>query len=143
MTAVCSELKQLCSLREAVSEPQGSTNTGVVLFEREMQSFLEELDCPHTSLRELDILTSFRKKLVLFDFLLSELLAARLTMAKTSTCRSTRKFNDVAGNLERILKTYNIGNPPPGITPRQVFNRIIGKVYVELMHVVCTFLCVR
>ena len=103
-----------------------------------MRSFLKELDCPHTSLGELDLLASYRKKLVLVDFILSELMAARLATVRRKDRGGVESMevdgdrgaiHSVPANLGAILRAYDIKTPPPHITDRQVFDRIIGKVY--------------
>ena len=135
VTATCSELKELCSLQEAVSIPQGPSDQDA--FQLEMRSFLQELHCPHESLRELDVLASYKKKLLLVDFLLSELLAARLIAMRSKVKGdvdemevdgATGAVHSVPANLEAILRAYDIPPPPPHITVKQLFDRIITKV---------------
>ena len=133
---ICSELKQLYSLQEAVSKPQGPSDAES--FQLEMRSFLQELQCPHDSLRELDLLSSFKKKLLLVDFIVSELLTARLLKAKKKDLSSAEAMevdgatgamiHSVPANLEAILRAYGIKKPPPNITVKQLFDRIIEKV---------------
>lgn len=137
VSAICSDLKQLCSLQEAVSKPQGPTDAEA--FELEMRSFLKELHCPHESLlREPNMLGSYKNKLLLVDFLLSELLPARLIALKKrvkgedeemEVDGAKRAVHSVPANMEAILRAYGIKNPPPHITVKQLFDRIISKVY--------------
>ena len=72
------DLKQHCSLESTVSRPQGPED--IESFQLEMKSLLQETHCPHASISKegLDILSSYHKRLVLMDYLLSEVLAARL-----------------------------------------------------------------
>lgn len=134
MTTICSELKQLYSLQEAVSKPQGPADTDA--FQLEMRSFLQELQCPHDSLKELDLLSSFKKKLLLVDFLVSELLTARLLKVKKKDVDGIEAMevdgatgvHSVSANLKAILRAYGIKEPPPNINVKQVYDRIIGKV---------------
>ena len=131
---ICSELKQLYSLQEAVSKPQGPADTDA--FQLEMRSFLQELHCPHESLKELDLLSSFKKKLLLVDFLVSELLTARLLNVKKKDVDGVEAMevdgatgvHSVSANLKAILRAYGIKEPPPNINVKQVYDRIIGKV---------------
>ena len=130
-TLLCNELKQLLNLQEAVSRPQGQDDCDS--FELEIRSFLKELHCPHTSLiNERDILISYKKKLLMMDFLLSEVLTARmLSLRKKDEERmevNGEHSLSVQGNLEAILKVYGIPDPPSHVTVKQVFDRIIGKV---------------
>ena len=136
--ALSSELKQLCSLQETVSRPQGPSDAES--FQLEMRSFLQEMSCPHESLlKELDLLSTLRKKLLLVDFLLSELLAARMIAVKKKKKERVDVedmevdgagggVHSVQANLEAILRAYGINTPPPHVTPKQIFDRIIGKV---------------
>ena len=134
--AICSELKQLLSLQEAVSKPQGPADTDA--FQLEMRSFLQELHCPHESLGELDLLSSFKKKLLLVDFLVSELLTARILKVKkrkgvddgveVMEVDGATGVHSVPANLKAILRAYGINEPPPNITVKQVYDKIIGKV---------------
>ena len=131
--AICSELKQLLSLQEAVSKPQGPADTDA--FQLEMRSFLQELHCPHESLGELDLLSSFKKKLLLIDFLVSELLTARILKVKNvdggveaMEVDGATGVHSVPANLKAILRAYGINEPPPSITVKQVYDKIIGKV---------------
>lgn len=137
VTAISLELKRLCALQETVSRPQGPGDNEA--FQLEMRSFLKELHCPHELLlKDLDLLNTFKQRLLLVDFLLSELMAARLvTMKKKSRGDSEPMEVDgvaeggvhsVSANLEAILRAYGINNPPPHITTYQVFDRIIAKV---------------
>ena len=135
VASICHELKQLYSLQEAVSRPQGPDDAEA--FQLEMRSFLQELHCPHESLKELNVLGSYRKKLILVDFLVSELLTARLLTVRKRDKRDVEDMevdgakgmvHSVPANLEAILRVYEINKPPPHITVTQVFDRIIGKV---------------
>ena len=137
MSTVCSELKQLCELKETISKPQGANDAEA--FQLEMRSFLQELHCPHKCLRELDLLESYTKKLLLVDFLLSELLAARLLVMKkkvrgniedTTVDGPKGAMYSIPKNLEAILRAYGIRNPPPHITVKQLFDRIVSKVAI-------------
>lgn len=140
--AICLELKQLYSLQEAVSKPQGPADTDA--FQLEMRSFLQELHCPHESLKELDLLSSFKKKLLLVDFLVSELLTARILKMKKKDLDGVEAMevddatgvHSVSANLKAILRAYRINEPPPNITVKQVYDKIIGKVKLILICIV-------
>ena len=136
VSSLSSELKQLCSLQETVTRPQGPSDAES--FQLEMKSFLQELYCPHESLlKELDLLSTYRKKLLLVDFLLSEVLAARMIAVKEKEKGDVEEMevdgasgavHSIPANLEAILKAYGIAKPPPNVTVKQIFDRIIGKV---------------
>ena len=140
VAAICSELKQLYSLQEAVSKPQGPADTDS--FQLEMRSFLQELNCPHESLKELDLLSSFKKKLLLVDFLVSELLTARILKVKKRDTDGVEAMevdgatgvHSVSANLKAILRAYGIKEPPPNITVKQVYDKIIGKVIIYIIN---------
>ena len=137
VTAISSELKRLCALQETVSRPQGPGDNEA--FQLEMRSFLKELHCPHELLlKDLDLLSTFKQRLLLVDFLLSELLAARLVAVKKKSRGDSEPMevdgvteggvHSVSANLEAILRAYSMNKPPAHITAHQVFDRIITKV---------------
>ena len=80
---VCAELQSSLSLHEAVSLPQGSEDREA--FHLELRSFLAELRCPHVALtKDVHFLSSYQKRLLVVDYLVSELLACRLTLLRQS-----------------------------------------------------------
>lgn len=87
---LCSSLQQLCSLQSCVSRPRGSDD--VEAFQLEMRSLLRELGCPHQCLMDgVDVMGDYHKRLLLVDFLLSELMAARLVEINTEEKMDTGK----------------------------------------------------
>lgn len=96
LTSLCSELKSSAELQEAVTRPQGLEDAES--FQLELRSFLRELHCPHFSLTmDTSVLSSYEKRLLLLDYLVSEVLASRLM-----TLRQRRKQDVMEVNGEEV-----------------------------------------
>ena len=75
--SLCLELKKSLGLGESVTLPQGKEDAES--FQLELRAFLGEMKCPHSSLTSsMEVLESYHKKLLLCDYLLSEVMASRL-----------------------------------------------------------------
>ena len=82
--SLCGELKTSLSLQETVSLPQGSTEDHEA-FQLELRGFLAELKCPHADLTtDVCLLSSYKKRLLVLEYLESELIACRLTLLRQS-----------------------------------------------------------
>ncbi len=82
VTALCTSLQHLCSVECTVSSP-GTSLEDIEAFQLELRSFLREICCPHSVLLQgVDVLATYRNRLLLLDYLLSELMAARLNGGK-------------------------------------------------------------
>ena len=82
---VCGELKLSLVLQEAVTPPQGVDDHEA--FQLELRGFLCELKFPQLDVIEglgLTFLSSFRNRLLVLDFLVSELMATRLLLLRQS-----------------------------------------------------------
>ncbi len=131
-----------------MSIPQSSSED-IEAFQLELRSFLRELCCPHSVLLQgVDVLATYHCRLLLLDYLLSELMAARLTSGKREEEMDTGQEvscplplsltvglmcvcvqgGGVEGSLSAILRAYDIKQPPPDITVKQIFDKIIGTV---------------
>jgi len=77
LTSLCSELKSAHSLQEEVTHPQGRGDAESLQLE--LRSFLLELKCPHLELTmDMMVLFSYEKRLLMMDYLVSEVMASRL-----------------------------------------------------------------
>ena len=75
--SLCSELKSSLSLQEVVTHPQGKEDAESL--QMELRAFLVELHCPHINLTmDMNVLSSYQKRLLVLDYLVSELVASRL-----------------------------------------------------------------
>lgn len=127
ITQLCDELKSLNKMEEGVSPPQGITDQDT--FNLEMKGFLQELQCPYSALIEsIDSLSNQDNRLLLLNYLLSELLTSRLLVEQEKQDVAMPKGSVVADHLQAILHCYGITTPPPSNTPpRKVLEKIIGK----------------
>ena len=76
-----SEIGTLLELEERVNPPDNADDAGLLSWKMEVSSFLKELQCPLTFLYEGSLETRLNTsghRLALVDFLLSELLSARM-----------------------------------------------------------------
>ena len=81
VTNMASEIGALLETEERLNPPETSESANLSSWKMEVSSFLKELRCPLTSLYEGDLqnrLNSSCHRLLLLDFLLSELLSARI-----------------------------------------------------------------
>ena len=77
VVALCAELKSTLDLQESVTLPQGSEDAES--FQMELRGLLMEMKCPHPSLTsELNLLSSCLQRLLVLDYLVSEVMAGRL-----------------------------------------------------------------
>ncbi|CAK1549197.1 unnamed protein product [Leptosia nina] len=129
------EIKKLCNLEETVNvmnDPDESSS-----FLLELSSFLKELGCPykklvtgHMSAR----LQSKEDKILLLDYLVSELMAARMVSVDCPKEKQGSGMNIVmqesptAKDLKDILITLKFNKPPPNITPEILFTKLKAKL---------------
>ena len=113
--SLCSELKTLNSMQETVTRPQDCPGPeDEESFHLEMRSFLLELACPHSSLTKgLQTTSTPSNRILLLDFLLSELLAARLLSLRTEESptepgKPVKQPYSIPDNLAAILKVYGL-----------------------------------
>lgn len=97
-------------------------------------------------LEGVDVLVNYHSRLLLLDYLLSELMAARLTGGKQEEEMVTgqevshpdhpvwcvycacMQGGSIENSLSAILRVYDIKQPPTDVTVKQVFDKIIGTV---------------
>ncbi|XP_019855044.1 PREDICTED: protein FAM98A-like [Amphimedon queenslandica] len=127
-----SELKELLKLNETVTEPSGPDDSES--FHLELRSFLNELKCYHETLvTDLAAFNEPRNRLILIDYLLSELMTARLLKVKIEESTEYKRNNfesnpyDVQSNLSAILNVFGVDTPPPHVTPTMILDKIIKK----------------
>ena len=99
-----------------------------------------ELQCPHTNLlSDLNALGTDSNRVLMLDFLVSELLAARLSSVnkagETVVAAAHTNPYSVEHNLSAILGVYGVTKPPPHITVKMVFDKVIGTTTKTLESV--------
>ena len=81
LITLCLELKDSLGLEEGVTPPQGSEDS--TAFQMELRGVLAELNCPHISLTtDMSLLSSPSNRLLVLEYLVSEVLAARLSAVR-------------------------------------------------------------
>ncbi|XP_044269345.1 protein FAM98A isoform X1 [Tribolium madens] len=132
------ELRTLLNIDEEVnpiSSPEDS-----VSFVMEVSSFLKELNCPYTALTQghiSDRLESQQDKLLLLDYLSTELMAARILQEKKPDKKFELKLQETeeAANMRKILMTLRFHKPPPNITIPQLFQKVCPTVQTTVQKV--------
>ncbi|KAF4523448.1 hypothetical protein B566_EDAN010381 [Ephemera danica] len=130
---ISQELKSFCKLDEhvsATSSPEDSSH-----FLMELGSFLKELNCPYEELvvgHVSDRLQSYKSRVTLLLFLLSELQAGRMVYAaKPDPSQAlTVKLHEssTASDLKTLLMALRFPKPPDNITPAMLFGKVDTKV---------------
>ncbi|XP_044747482.1 protein FAM98A isoform X2 [Coccinella septempunctata] len=124
------ELRTLENLDEqvnAISSPEDS-----VSFTMEIGSFLKELNCPYQSLTQghvSDRLQNVEDRELLLDYLITELMIARMNQEKMPKAKIELKLQETqeASYLKEIL--MSLGFPKPSeVTIQIVFRNLISKI---------------
>ncbi|XP_063608002.1 protein FAM98A-like isoform X3 [Penaeus indicus] len=128
---ITSELRVLAKLEEMVNATSSPDEHSSFLME--LSAFLKELGCPHTQLTEGPVsqrLTSSETRLLLLDFLLAELMAARMLSSATPEQGMTVEMRESehARDLKALLIALGFPKPPANITPQQLFMKVEQKV---------------
>ncbi|KAG7167490.1 FAM98A-like [Homarus americanus] len=128
---VTGELRVLANLEEMVNATTSSDDHSAFLME--VSSFLKELSCPHSQLTEGALsqrLSSAESRLLLLDFLLAELMAARMiTSVKPDQGMTVEmRESEYARDLKALLIALGFPKPPANITPQQLFVKVEQKV---------------
>ncbi|KAM3968685.1 protein FAM98A [Aphomia sociella] len=129
------ELKKLCHLEETINminDPDDS-----VTFLLELSSFLKELGCPYKALvigHMSSRLQSKEDRLLLLDYMISELMSARMVATdspnekKSSAMEIVMQESPTAKDLKEILISLKFNKPPPNITAETLFSKLEAKL---------------
>lgn len=129
------ELKKLCNLEETVNMMNDPDESSAFLLE--LSSFLKELGCPYKKLvtgHMSSRLQSREDRLLLLDYLLSELMAARMVNVdcpkdkQASGMEIIVQESPTAKDLKEILISLKFNKPPPNITPEMLFSKLEAKL---------------
>ncbi|GLG94523.1 Uncharacterized protein GBIM_01726 [Gryllus bimaculatus] len=130
---ISKELKTLCSLEEHVNAITSADDSSSFLLE--LSSFLKELGCAYTSLTSghmSDRLNSRKKRLLLLDYLLSELEAARMISINKPDLSKAMQVHlsesSTASDLKNMLIALKFPKPPTNITPGLLFGKVEQKM---------------
>ncbi|GLV45566.1 uncharacterized protein CBL_02586 [Carabus blaptoides fortunei] len=124
-------LRQLCNIDEHVNEIKGPEDS--ISFLLELSSFLKELGCPYTSLTQghmSDRLSTDHDKLLLLEYLLSELMAAQMLKTNNPEKNIELKLQEspTAADLKLLLLALKFNKPPPNISPAMLFQKVQPKL---------------
>ncbi|XP_030761221.1 protein FAM98A [Sitophilus oryzae] len=122
-----SEIRTLESVDEEVnpiSSPEDS-----VAFVMEITSFLKELNCPYQILTHglvSERLQNIADRLLLLDYLITELMSARILQDKKPEKKIELKLQETpeAADMRLILQTLRFPKPPANITITQLFDKL-------------------
>ncbi|XP_050680084.1 protein FAM98A isoform X2 [Leptidea sinapis] len=127
------EIKQLCNVEETVNMINDPDESSTFLLE--LSSFLKELGCPYRKLVTGHLssrLQSREDKLLLLDYLISELMAAKIVNVDAPKVKTGMDIvvieTPTARDLKEILITLKFNKPPPNITPEILFSKVEAKV---------------
>ncbi|XP_067011250.1 protein FAM98B [Anabrus simplex] len=130
---ISKELKSLCQLEEHVNAISTAEDSSAFLLE--LSSFLKELGCVYSCLTTghmSERLDSRKKRLLLLDFLLTELEAARMvSINKPDTSKSMQVHlseSSTANDLKTMLIALKFPKPPANITPALLFGKVEQKM---------------
>merc|ERR1712110_995816 len=74
-------------------------------------------------------LNSSAHRLLLLDFLLSELMSARIDKLKSQPSQELESVeSSTTAQLTESLKTLNLSNPPAGVSPAQFFKQLLSVI---------------
>ncbi|CAF4944553.1 unnamed protein product [Pieris macdunnoughi] len=129
------EIKKLCNLEETVNVMNDPDESSTFLLE--LSSFLKELGCPYKKLvtgHMSSRLESREDKILLLDYLVSELMSARMVSVDCPKEKQGTGMNIVvqesptAKDLKDILISLKFNKPPPNITPEVLFLKLEAKL---------------
>ncbi|CAH0718520.1 unnamed protein product, partial [Brenthis ino] len=128
------ELKQLCKVEETVNMMNDPDESSAFLLE--LSSFLKELGCPYKKLitgHMSSRLQSKEDRLLLLDYLISELMAARMVSVdspneKKAGMEIVMQESPTAKDLKDILIQLKFNKPPPNITAEMLFSKLEAKL---------------
>lgn len=121
------EIRTLLNIDEevnAISSPEDS-----VAFVMEITSFLKELNCPYKTLTTglvSERLQNHSDRLLLIDYLLTELMGARILQEKKPEKKIELKLQETpeGADMRQILQTLRFPKPPANITIKQLFDKL-------------------
>ena len=127
---LCKEVASLSDLEDSVND---DSEVGGEAWMMELSSLLRELGCPHRILTEgpvMQRLDSKKSKLILLDFLLSELMAARMIAVNKPKQNLDIHMTEspTAAALKKMLLALGFPKPPDNITPLQLWEKVAAKV---------------
>ncbi|CAG9824462.1 unnamed protein product [Phaedon cochleariae] len=129
------EIRTLLGIDEevnAITTPEDS-----VAFIMEITSFLKELNCPYQSLTHGHVserLQHVSDRLLLLDYLLTELMSARILQEKKPDKKIELKLQETSEgkDMRLILQTLRFPKPPANISIPTLFQKLIPTIPIVL-----------
>lgn len=132
VSKIASEIGSLLETEERLNAPENAEISSLSSWKMEVSSFLKELHCPIKALYEGDLqnrLNSSAHRLLLLDFLISELMSARIDKLKSQPSQELESVeSSTTAQLTESLKTLNLSNPPAGVSPAQFFKQLLSVI---------------
>uniref|UniRef100_A0A6P7FR81 Protein FAM98B isoform X1 n=1 Tax=Diabrotica virgifera virgifera TaxID=50390 RepID=A0A6P7FR81_DIAVI len=112
----------------AITSPEDA-----VAFIMEVTSFLKELNCPYKSLLEGHVserLQNVSDRLLLLDYLMTELMGARILQEKRPSKKIELKLHETTEgkDMRLILQTLRFPKPPANISIRTLFQKLVPTI---------------
>ncbi|OWA51546.1 Protein FAM98A [Hypsibius exemplaris] len=127
---LCQQLRLFADLQQDVMEMRSPADASAFIMD--VSSFLEELECPYRQLMAVPLperLASTANRLLLLDFLIGELQAARLNYFNNGPeSKKGQALSPSTENLKKIVIALNLSAPPPDIDAARLFARLEGKL---------------
>ncbi|XP_057657956.1 protein FAM98B isoform X1 [Diorhabda carinulata] len=129
------EIRTLQGIDEEVNPI--SAPEDAVAFIMEVTSFLKELGCPYKVLIEghvSDRLQNFSDRLLLLDYLLTELMGARILQEKKPGKKIELKLQETpaAKDMRLILQTLRFPKPPANISIQTLFQKLVPTIPIVI-----------
>eukprot|EP00794_Sanderia_malayensis_P020536 gene20536-22555_t len=124
-TWLTSEIKDYCNFNENVT-PKEDT------FLLEMSGFLREMECPYSNLIGLDGLKEEGNKLLLLDYLTSELMACRMAGGFVNEEDNKKSGHPILQPINEIMKALRLPPPSKDESIFKVFTSIENKITTNL-----------
>eukprot|EP00112_Aurelia_sp_Birch-Aquarium-sp1_P010161 Seg2184.1 transcript_id=Seg2184.1/GoldUCD/mRNA.D3Y31 product="Protein FAM98A" protein_id=Seg2184.1/GoldUCD/D3Y31 len=118
---LCSEIKDYCDFKETVA---GDNDT----FKLDMSGFLREMECPYSQLIGIDRLDSEKNRLLVLDYLVSELMACRMTGGFQDEKTQQHSEHPILQPIHSIMKALELPPPAKDENVFKVFTNIEDKV---------------
>ncbi|XP_055343359.1 protein FAM98A-like [Paramacrobiotus metropolitanus] len=126
--ALCKQLRILANINQDISEMRSPADANS--FVMDVTSFLHEMECPYARLTSAPLterLATPENRLLLVDFLVGELQAARVNYATYGPETSKPAQSPLAANLAKVCNILNV-QVPADVDPGQLFHTLESKL---------------
>ncbi|VEN54600.1 unnamed protein product [Callosobruchus maculatus] len=129
------EIRTLLEMDEEVNAIKAPEDA--VAFIMEVTSFLKELNCPYSALTQghvSDRLQNVGDRLLLLDYLITELMGARILQEKKPSKKIELKLKETpeGKDMRLILQTLRFPKPPANISVKTLFDKLCPTIPIVL-----------